>query len=281
MKRRNMCFRLREIWDGWLILASFMGAAAAQDAPRQPAPNGETNSPAVTKEDAPRSAPITAAPDDIPLEVDTSGMLRLSKEDPIWIDRTRKWVVIDGHVCLQRGTLEMFACPRDTKEHESIVAVHVKPFDVHVGLLAVGAKQGRPAMFVPKYVPATGTRIDVWVLWKDADGKPHRARAQEWIRNVQTKKEMEYDWVFCGSTFYKVPETGANIYQANGGDFICVSNFPTATLDIPVESSQNDGNLLFEAFTERIPDLKTKVRLILVPRPDAKPATGAPSAPPG
>jgi len=44
-----------------------------------------------------------------------------------------------------------------------------------------------------------------------------------------------------------------------------VSNFSTALLDIPVESSQSDAELLFEAFTERIPPRGTPVRLTLKP----------------
>lgn len=202
----------------------------------------------------------------VPLQVDTASMIRLSRTDPIWIDRHKKWVVIDGHVCLRAGTLEMFACPKGTKEHESIVAVDVKPFMVHAALLAVGAKPGRPAKFVPKYEPASGTQIDVWVLWKDKEGNAHRMAAQQWVRNVQTKQAMTHPWVFAGSSLWKNPDTGQTVYQGDGGDFICVSNFPTATLDIPVESSQAEGELLFEAFTENIPEAGTPVRLILVPK---------------
>lgn len=204
-------------------------------------------------------------PADVPLEVETAGMPRLSPTDPVWMDRRRKWVVVDGEVCLQRGTLEMFACPKGSKEHESVVATHGKPFDVHVGLIAIGAKPGKPVSFMPKYQPPTGTEIDIWLLWRDAAGKARKAKAQEWIRNVRTKKELEYPFVFAGSGFWKDPQTNKQLYQGNSGDFICVSNFPTATLDIPVESTQADASLLYEAFTERVPEPGTKVRLVLVP----------------
>jgi len=205
---------------------------------------------------------------EVPLEIDTQGMLRLSKDEAVWIDRQRRWAVVDGHVCLRTGTLEMFACPKGTKEHESIVAVEARPFVVHAGLLAVGAKAGKPVRFTPMYEPASGTQIDVWVLWKDKDGQPRRAQAQQWVRDVRTKQPMVHPWVFAGSSFWRNPETGQSYYQGDGGDFICVSNFPTATLDIPVESSQAEGELMFEAFTEHIPEVGTPVRLVLVPRID-------------
>jgi hypothetical protein len=77
---------------------------------------------------------------------------------------------------------------------------------------------------------------------------------------------MESTWVFAGSRLLQDERTGENFYQAQGGDFICVSNFPSAMLDLPVESSQANADLLWEAFSERIPPLGTKVRLVLTPR---------------
>ena len=51
------------------------------------------------------------------------------------------------------------------------------------------------------------------------------------------------------------------------GDLICVSNFPTATLDLPIESSQSNEALLFEAFTGRVPPRGTQVDLIFSAKP--------------
>ncbi len=72
---------------------------------------------------------------------------------------------------------------------------------------------------------------------------------------MRTEREMSQPWVFAGSRFWKDEETGEQYYQAEGGDFICVSNFGTAMLDIPIESSQSNMELAFAAFTERIPPL--------------------------
>ena len=67
---------------------------------------------------------------------------------------------------------------------------------------------------------------------------------------------------------WKDEETGQEHYKANGGDLVCVSNFPTATLDLPVESSQANADLMFEAFTDRVPPRGTKVRVVFIPRQD-------------
>ena len=144
-----------------------------------------------------------------------------------------------------------------------MVSVNAKAFLVHTGLLAIGAKPGKPVQYQPEYVAATGTPIKVEVEWKTADGKTVRRPAQEMVRHLKTRKPLKEDWIFAGSGFWKDETTGQKYYQAEGGELICVSNFSTAMLDLPVESSQANSNLLFEALTDNIPELGTDVRLIL------------------
>jgi hypothetical protein len=203
------------------------------------------------------------------LAKDPPGMRRLDPTCNAWIDPKYKRVVLDGEVCLRQGQLEMFACLKGTKEHESILAVDCKAFVIHAALLAVGAKVGNPVQFTPEYKAATGTPIDINLIWTDAGGV-HRAKAQDWIKNAKTDKTMEHSWVFAGSGFFEDEETHEKHYLAEGGDLICVSNFPSATLDLPVESSQANATLLFAANTDAIPPKGTKVRLVLTPRLDEK-----------
>ena len=86
---------------------------------------------------------------------------------------------------------------------------------------------------------------------------------------------LKTNWVFAGSILWEDPESGEKLYQAESGDLICVSNFRTATLDIPFESSQVNNGLMFATFTDRIPALRTPVRLVLqVIPPKAKSNAG-------
>lgn len=182
-----------------------------------------------------------------------------------WVDREKGVVLIDGQVSLRAGALEMFACTRNTKEHESIVAVDTQAFPIHAALLALGAEPGGPVQFEPQFVPPAGTEIDIRVQWRGPDGRIKTVRAQDWIRDFKTGKSMPHPFVFAGSLFFTDPDTGRQYYQAEGGDFICVSNFATAMLDIPVESTQANEGLFYEAFTDHIPPLGTPVRLVLKP----------------
>ena len=63
----------------------------------------------------------------------------VTKEYDLSIDPKRKLVIVNGQVCLREGQLEMFACPKGSKEHESIVSVNCKPQFVHAALVAIGA----------------------------------------------------------------------------------------------------------------------------------------------
>lgn len=208
---------------------------------------------------------------------------KLMPNMPVWIDTKRKMVIMDGEVCLRKGSLEMFACLRGTKEHESVVAVATDAYVVHAGLLAIGAEQGKPVEFDPEYQPPSGQKIEVLVQWKDADGKVQTRKAQDWVRDARNKKVMTYDWVFPGSYFWKdVPieevqkakEAGEDpdklpgkmVYAAEGGELICVSNFKSSMMDLPVPSTDANNDLWFEAFTENIPAEGTKVRLFLIPQ---------------
>ena len=161
----------------------------------------------------------------------------LSKEGRVWVDKQRKIVVVDGFVTLREGQLEMFACPAGTKEHESIVAVFSSSQAIHAGLLAIGAKQGEPTKFEP-YKPATGSTIKVQILWLDEKKQRQTQFAQHWIRDVEKNRSMPYDWVFAGSILHKDPDTGEQTYLGDSGDLLCVANFPTATLDIAVQSNR-------------------------------------------
>ena len=198
--------------------------------------------------------------------------IRLSKGHEVWIDKKAKHVMFAGHVCLNDGQLEMFVCPQGTKEHESVIASSVLSSQIHHALLLVGCTPGKASSWDPVYRPAYGPTIDATIKWRDAkSGKTKSQDAKQWIRDVDTNKAMTQRWIFGGSGFWKDPDTGKEIYFGDSGELICLSNFSTATIDVDVKSSQANDGLLFEAFTENIPPVGTKVYTILMPGEIVKP----------
>jgi hypothetical protein len=259
------------------------------------------------------TAPVVKKPVDKLVALDPKGIVQL--------DHVGKRLLVKTHVVLREGFLEMLCCPAQTKEHESILAVDGKAYVIHAGLLALGAKTGAPVQYQPTFHPATGQSVDIFLQWAEADGKPHRVKAQEWIRyathryfvvtmdqlpagltlperdealpirffpkfkqltfskdsayrkaingffDQSQSRQLDAGWVFVGSGYYLDERTGKKAYIAEGGDLICVSNFPDAMLDLAIKSTdKQDEGLLFEAWTERIPPRGTEVTMELVPR---------------
>ncbi len=63
--------------------------------------------------------------------------------------RAKKEVIVGGAVCLDEGPIEYFACPKDTKDYESLVAVRSSARLVHTAMLAIGLQPGSPVSFDP------------------------------------------------------------------------------------------------------------------------------------
>jgi hypothetical protein len=185
----------------------------------------------------------------------------------VWLEvqGDRRRVLIDAYVCLREGQLEQLMCRRHTKEHEAILAADMDARDIHKGLLLAGVVPGTPVQYQPKYLPPTGPAIKVTLRYEEK-GKLHTVHAQQWVRDAQTQKALNYNWVFVGSQF--IPNEDKNkpaYYAANAGDVICVSNFDDALLDLPIKSSKDNAELAYEAWTDRIPPLETSVTIILEP----------------
>ncbi len=179
-------------------------------------------------------------------------------------------------VCLREGPLEQFLCKKGTKEHEAIVRVDLDAELIHLAIIAAGGKPGTPTGFIdknenPKHTPATGSKVNVLVHYTK-DGKLHTHAAQDWIWDHKRKMPIPHQWVFAGSVFIKDPDnpTAKPHYGANAGDIFSISNFPYSTLEFPVPISKDEAQLTYEARTEKIPPLLSKVWVLIEVVPEKK-----------
>ncbi|WP_162656545.1 YdjY domain-containing protein [Tuwongella immobilis] len=242
----------RAVWLTVLTSVGMLSGLAAQPAP-VPADEGER---------APTPPPTLPA--DVKLTPLNPGKTLFLEK--MANGKRRVWV--QAVVCLREGPLEVFLCKKNTKEHEAILSADIDARDLHMALIVCGAKPGSPVQFVPTYQPANGSKVDVSIAMNDKDGKLKQLSAREWIRNIRTKKDMDQLWVFAGSRFLKNPDDPKMppYYTANNGEIISLSNFVDSMLDLPVKSSRETADLLFEAQTEKIPPLATTVYVILEPK---------------
>lgn len=109
------------------------------------------------------------------------------------------------------------------------------------------------------YGPMTAAQRDRYLAM--SQNKQFRAAMHQFHDNSRSR-QMEADFVFTGSSFVQDDSTGVPIYLAESGDVICVANFPSALIDIAQQSSsQGQENLLYEAWTDRVPPRDTPVRI--------------------
>jgi hypothetical protein len=193
---------------------------------------------------------------------------RVNMSQNVWleVEEGRRRVLVASEVCLRQGQLEQLLTRRHAKEHEAILAADVDARKVHEALVLAGAKPGSTVRFDPEFRAPTGTTIRVYLQYEQ-DGETKTVPARSWIRSSKTKSELGCDWVFAGSHLIEdaFNPQGPKRYLANEGDVICVANFEGAMLDLPIESNKSDDDLNFEAWTERIPEIGTKVTIILEP----------------
>src|SRR5262249_14504801 len=164
----------------------------------------------------------------------------------------KRRVLVEAYVCLRQGQLEQLMTRKRTKGNEAIPAADVDAKFIHAALLAAGAKAGATIKYKKDgekfiVVPPSGTTIKVTLRYLDKKTKKLvTVPAQQWIRQIKTRKILAHDWVFAGSAFYKNPlDETQMIYGANDGDVICVANFETAMLDLPINSSKSNDDLAF------------------------------------
>jgi hypothetical protein len=246
-----------------LVAGMLLGICAVAPAVRgdEPAAGSQVAKPSAPTDKPPELKPAAESGD--------KNIVYLTEEHDVWLNKQNKQVVMKGKIAVREGNLEMFACPQQSKEYESIIAVSARKMEnVHAALLALGAKPGHPAKFDTQFHPPTGSQIEVTVRWTDKEGKQHEARGQDWIRNLKTGKPLEYQWVFAGSRFQENTETGERRYSANDGDFISVVNFADSMLDLAFESPKDWSEHVFEPFTDRIPPKGTDVEVVLTPNPE-------------
>jgi hypothetical protein len=254
------------------------------------------------------------------------------------IDPAGRKVIAEGRVCLRDDVLEFVACSPGTKEHESLFVLGAQPKHLHLGLLLIGLRPGRPVRWVgDRFIPPAGDRVNIRVRWTDPElecdeilellkmglgeqearkrlqeyggrikltrtdlsrlndakapkslveflrraaeqwmqKKPnvqttHEVPVYDWIRSTKTKKTMQpTGWVFAGSR--SLPDGS---YWADGdGTIVSVSNFESTVLDVPMESTKENAALMWEANTEAIPRVGTKLEVIF--------SAAAPPAPRG
>ena len=210
------------------------------------------------------------------------------------IDRAQGWVDLTATICLDHGFLELVACTKGSKEHESIVVLDARPVHLHTALLLLGANNGNPAMrkqvgeTQKRWVdlPPRGDPIDAYLVLPDAEGKLRERPLSDFIvhatngeedaaggqrggqssASAQPARKFPHTFLFAGSHLLD-KDQGPRQYLADlSGHVISIATFGDEVLCLPSVHSKVNGALEWQVDSTHLPDVGTKVTLRLRPR---------------
>ena len=162
-------------------------------------------------------------------------------------------VVVSGWVNQVSGAIELLACGKGGKTHESIFVLNVDPVHLQTALLLLGLKPGTPPTGLGQGQPA-GPGQELWVDWQQ-DGEAKTARAETFVYDAQAKSALpETPWIFTGSIFLE------GEFKASAEESLVVTYWdPWAIINIALSCGTNDEILIVN--TNTVPPLKTPVSM--------------------
>lgn len=229
------------------------------------------------------------SPDDWKLTPATVEALRKLKLPGIRLNIDERAIDVNATVCLHKGLLELVACTKGTKEHESIVALDARPVHIHTALLLFGARPGTPASRMVqgaegvRWIPVkpAGDRVQVSLVFPNAEGKVQEHPIQKFIAFAQPKKiaglapakikprRFLADYLFAGSHLMKKGNGPKQYRCEQSGNVISISSFGDELLCLPEIHGHEDDGLFWEVNPEGLPAVGKPVILRL--RPIKKP----------
>ena len=190
----------------------------------------------------------------------------------------KRCVDIEASVCLEEGMLELIACTKGTKEHESIIAIEAKAMHVHTALLLLGAKSGNPAMRKPIDeertrwidIPPKGDQVDVYLVFKNEAGKMVEHPIGDFVTRSEEQPEkgdkFPHTFLFAGSLL-RAAGAGPRKYLSDlSGNVISIATFGDELLCLPGVYGQDNGSLMWQIDATKLPKVGSKVTLRLRPR---------------
>jgi hypothetical protein len=252
--------------------------------------------PAPVVEPPPVVTPAKPAPD-----AETEQARKNFKLPGLVINFQQRCVDLDGSICLDQGMLELVACTKGTKEHESIVAITARPMHIHTALLLLGANSGNPAMRKAIdeqgtrwiHIPPRGDLVNVFLVFENDEGamvehpiskfiarsdkRPDELYAEEDdTDDVDADKQIEFPhtFLFAGSLL-RGDGPGPRKYLSDlSGNVISIATFGDEVLCLPGVHGLANDLLMWQVNATELPKVGTQVTLRLRPQVNPDPKAG-------
>ena len=200
----------------------------------------------------------------------------------IEVDPVGRCVTVDSTICLREGLLELVACAKGGKVHESLLLIEARPLHVHTALLLLGLEPGNPALMERvegeeerwRHLPPSGDLVEVFLAWKSKDEELIEKPVSEFIVRVSDRVEGDaaveerlstHAFLFAGSRLVD-KGSGPRVYLGDrSGNLISLATFGDELLCLQGVHSRENRALLWEINTKALPPSGTKVTVRLRP----------------
>lgn len=201
----------------------------------------------------------------------------------ITIDAKDRRVDVESVVCLTEGFLELIACGKDSKEHESVIMVEAKPSHIHAALLLIGAEAGNPAMRKPlneeatrwAHLPPRGQAVKISLVFPKEGGGTVERPVSDFIaptedetglrEAAEIEEKFPDTFLFTGSLFHGEGEERKYIADLSG-HVISIATFGDEVFSLSEVHGQENGSLDWQIKPDSLPEIGTKVILRLRPQ---------------
>lgn len=189
----------------------------------------------------------------------------------ITIDKRSREIRFPAVVNMREGLLEYLIVHTNGKIHESLFSTDISPSNLNVAFKLLRYEASKELYRIPKEPgilsadfyeepeeTKAASRISISAEF-EKDGETKSIPAYEWIRHETTAKAMlPTPWIYGGGTFYDnkfVPE--------QTGDITAIFITNGSLINYPGEDNFNDQ--IWTPLTNRIPEIGTKVTLVIAP----------------
>jgi hypothetical protein len=189
-----------------------------------------------------------------PLKKIGPGLFELGQ---VRLDQRQRTIRFPALLNMNTNLIEYLIVTLSGKTHESLLRTEVEPYQIHVALLLLGAKDAGTNAFPESHAkPLPGDKVTIELSWNVA-GKTKRLRAEQCIYNRQTQSPMSKGpWVFNGSRMVE----GAFIAQQIGS-IVSLMEDPDALINNPRPGREKDD--IWEIRSKGLPPLNAAVEVTI------------------
>ena len=177
-------------------------------------------------------------------------------------------VIVPGKVAVHNDLIEVFMCAEGGKDYESAITTTCDVQQLDLALVLSGARKGKAREVQGVPTQGEGTRLLVFVQWKQKDGTVRTCRAEDLIHDLANRRRMpRVGWTYIGSWEEEIdPNTGDRtgtkfLIAARTKSLLATFSDPGALLDNPIVSLRSDDTA-YQSNGLGLPPAGTPVKVI-------------------